>query len=159
MIRDLVLYPDNRLITPCLPVKFFDDSLNELVEDLYQTLYAHDGLGLAAPQVGELQRVFVMDVREGKKPHNPMTFINPDLLVATGESEEEEGCLSMPNLYLQVRRSTFVHFAAYTLDGDKRMGSLRGMEARVFQHEIDHLEGRLFIERASVEALAAAGRK
>jgi len=157
MIRDLVIYPDDRLITPCQPVKFFDSELNELVEDLYATMYAHDGLGLAAGQVGEMQRIFVMDVRDGKKPHNPMTFINPELLVQTGAAEDEEGCLSMPGLFLQVCRSTFVHFAAYTLDGDRRLGSLRDVEARVFLHELDHCDGRLFIERASVEALAAAG--
>ena len=157
MIRDLVIYPDDRLITPCKPVSFFDEDLHKLVEDLFQTLYANDGVGLAAPQVGELQQVFVMDVRKGKKPHNPMSFINPELLVATGMDEDEEGCLSMPNLFLQIKRSTFVHFASYTLDGQRHTGSLRDTEARVWLHEVDHLAGRLFIERASVEALAAAG--
>lgn len=157
MIRDLVIYPDDRLIKPCDPVKFFDFELNELVEDLYQTMYSHDGVGLAACQVGEMKRLFVMDVREGKKPYNPMCFINPELLVQTGAADEEEGCLSLPGLYLQVRRSTFLHFAAYTLDGQRHMGNLRGLEARVWLHEFDHTEGRLFIERASVEALAAAG--
>jgi peptide deformylase len=157
MIRDLVIYPDHRLVTPCKPVKFFDESLNDLVEDLFNTMYAHDGLGLAAPQIGELQSVFVMDVRDGKKPHNPLSFINPELLVMTVAELDEEGCLSMPGLFLQVRRATFIHYAAYTLDGQRHVGSLRDMEARVFQHEVDHLDGRLFIERASVEALAAAG--
>jgi peptide deformylase len=157
MIKDLVIYPDDRLITPCQPVKFFDESLEELVKDLFQTMYSHDGLGLAAPQIGELRQVFVVDVREGKKPHNPMSFINPELLVATGMEEGEEGCLSMPDLFLQIKRSTFVHFASYTLDGQRHTGSLRDTEARVWLHEVDHLAGRLFIERASVEALAAAG--
>ena len=157
MIKDIVIYPDDRLITPCQPVKFFDESLEELVKDLFQTLYANDGVGLAAPQVGELQKVFVMDVRKGKKPHNPMSFVNPEILVMTGSAVDEEGCLSMPNLFLQIQRSTFVHYSAYTLDGQRITGSLRDMEARVFQHEVDHLNGRLFIERASVEALAAAG--
>ena len=159
MVKDLVIYPDDRLITPCQPVKFFDEALNALVEDLFATMYAHDGLGLAAPQIGELQSVFVMDVRDGKKPHNPISFINPEILVQTGTAEDEEGCLSMPGLYLQVRRSTFLHYAAYTLDGQRHIGNLRDMEARVFLHELDHLAGRLFIERASVESLAAAGRK
>jgi peptide deformylase len=157
MIRDILVYPDDRLITPCQPVKFFDESLEELVKDLFQTMYNHDGLGLAAPQVGDLQQVFVMDVRDGKKPHNPMSFVNPEILVMTGSAVDEEGCLSMPNLFLQIQRSTFVHYSAYTLDGQRITGSLRDMEARVVQHEVDHLNGRLFIERASVEALAAAG--
>lgn len=159
MIRDILVYPDDRLITPCKPVSFFDEDLHKLVEDLFQTLYANDGVGLAAPQVGELQKVFVMDVRKGKKPHNPMSFVNPEILVMTGSAVDEEGCLSMPNLFLQIQRSTFVHYSAYTLDGQRITGSLRDIEARVFQHEVDHLNGRLFIERASVEALAAAGRK
>jgi len=159
MIRDILVYPDDRLITPCKPVSFFDEDLHKLVEDLFQTLYANDGVGLAAPQVGELQKVFVMDVRKGKKPHNPMSFVNPEILVMTGSAVDEEGCLSMPNLFLQIQRSTFVHYSAYTLDGQRITGSLRDIEARVVQHEVDHLNGRLFIERASVEALAAAGRK
>ena len=159
MIRDILIYPDARLLTPCKPVSFFDEDLHGLVEDIFQTMYSHDGVGLAAPQVGELQKVFVMDVRKGKKPHNPMSFVNPEILVMTGSAVDEEGCLSMPNLFLQIQRSTFVHYSAYTLDGQRIIGSLRDMEARVFQHEVDHLNGRLFIERASVEALAAAGRK
>ena len=159
MIRDILVYPDDRLITPCKPVSFFDEDLHKLVEDLFQTLYANDGVGLAAPQVGELQKVFVMDVRDGKKPHNPMSFVNPEILVQTGAATDEEACLSMPDLFLQIRRGTFIHYAAYTLDGQRITGSLRDIEARVVQHEVDHLNGRLFIERASVEALAAAGRK
>jgi peptide deformylase len=159
MIRDILVYPDDRLITPCKPVSFFDEDLHKLVEDLFQTLYANDGVGLAAPQVGELQKVFVMDVRKGKKPHNPMSFVNPEILVMTGSGMDEEGCLSLPGLFLDIQRSTFVHYSAYTLDGQRITGSLRDIEARVVQHEVDHLNGRLFIERASVEALAAAGRK
>lgn len=159
MIRDLVIYPDDRLTTPCQPVKDFDESLHHLVQDLYDTLYANDGFGLAAPQVGELQNVFVIDVRKGKKQHNPVAFINPELLAAAGAVIDEEGCLSLPGIFLDVPRATFVHYAAYTLDGQRHVGSLRGMEARVFLHEFDHLSGRLFIERASVEAVAAAGRK
>ena len=159
MVRDLVIFPDDRLTTPCQPVKSFDDKLSSLVEDLFATMYANDGLGLAAPQVGVLEKVFVMDVRKGKKPHNPQAFINPELHAAAGSVIDEEGCLSLPGLFLDVPRATFIHYAAFTLDGHRHVGSLRGMEARVFLHEFDHLSGRLFIERASVEALAAAGRK
>ena len=98
MIRKIVLYPDERLTAPCLPVVSFDKSLHQLVEDLFQTMYRYDGLGLAAPQIGDGRMVFVMDIRDGKEPHNPMSFVNPELLAMTGAADEEEGCLSMPGV-------------------------------------------------------------
>jgi peptide deformylase len=135
-------------------VTAFDAGLHTLVDDLFQTMYKSGGIGLAAPQVGVLQRVFVMDYRDGKKPYNPMSFINPELLVMTGAAEDEEGCLSLPGLFLNVRRATYVYFTAYDLDGKKIWLQLRAMEARVFLHEVDHLNGILFTQRAGVELSA-----
>ena len=155
MKRDLVIFSDDRLTTVCDPVKAFDSNLHELVDDLFSVMYANDGVGLAAPQIGVLQRVFVMDCREGRKPHNPLCFINPEILVMTGADFDEEGCLSMPGVLLSVRRATYLHFASLTLSGDRHGASLRGLEARIMQHEIDHLSGILFTERA----LEAAGRR
>jgi peptide deformylase len=151
MIRPVVIYPDERLTAPCLTVKTFDKSLHRLVDDLFDTMYRHNGVGLAAPQIGDGRRVFVMDVREGKEPHNPLCFINPELLAATGAADDEEGCLSVPGLFLMVRRATHIHFGSQTLSGDRHMGSLRGLEARVFQHELDHTQGVLFTQRATAE--------
>ena len=151
MIRPIVLYPDEILTTKCVPVTAFGKNLERLVQDLYDTMYAGDGVGLAAPQIGLGVCVFVMDFRGTKKPHNPMTFINPEMLAKTGSAEDVEGCLSMPGLQLSIRRATYIHFGAQTLSGDRHMGSLRGLEARVFQHELDHTQGVLFTQRATAE--------
>lgn len=157
MIRPVVIYPDERLTAPCLTVKTFDKSLHQLVDDLFATMYKYNGVGLAAPQIGDGRRVFVMDVREGKEPHNPIALINPELLAHTGAADDEEGCLSMPRVYLTIRRATYLHFGAQTLSGDRYMATLNGLEARVFQHELDHLNGILFIQHASASQLTAAG--
>lgn len=154
MIRDLVIYPDDRLTSPCVPVTAFNRSLRNLVDDLFQTMYAYDGIGLAAPQIGDGRRVFVMDVRPGKKPYRPMSFINPELLSMSGEDEDVEGCLSAPGLALTVRRATYVHFASQAIDGTHHEAALRGLGARVFQHELDHTVGIMFMFRANVEATA-----
>jgi len=159
MKRPIIIFPDDRLTTVCEPVKSFDKQLNDLVEDLFQTMYSSDGVGLAAPQIGELKRIFVMDVRNSKKPHNPLAFINPQLEAATGSAVDEEGCLSMPGLFLNVRRATYLHFVSQTLSGDVHWGSLRNLEARVFQHELDHLDGVLFSVRAGLEEFATAAGK
>jgi peptide deformylase len=154
MIRPIIIAPDDRLTTVCEPVTAFDSNLHTLVEDLFATMYKSGGVGLAAPQVGVLQRVFVVDFHFGKKPHNPMSFVNPELLVMTGSAEDEEGCLSLPGLFLNVRRATYVYCSAYDLDGRKIWLQLLEMEARVWQHEMDHLEGILFTQRAGVELTA-----
>lgn len=157
VVRKLIIYPNDILTTPCRPVTNFDKDLQHLVDDLFSTMYRNDGIGLAAPQIGDGRRVFVMDVRDGKKPFNPMAFINPELLAMTGSADEEEGCLSLPGLALTIRRATYLHFSAQTLDGTHHGAALRGLEARVFQHELDHLQGILLTHRASMEELAAAG--
>jgi len=159
MIRPIIIFPDDRLTTVCEPVTVFDKKLSDLVQDLFDAMYAGDGIGLAAPQVGVLQRIFVMDVRQGKKPHNPLAFINPRIEAATGSAVDEEGCLSMPGLFLNVRRATYLHFAAQTLSGDVHWGALRGVEARVFQHELDHLDGVLFYVRSEELEHVAAGKQ
>jgi peptide deformylase len=152
MKRSIIIMPDARLHMVCGPVESFDKHLHKLVEDLFAVMYAHDGVGLAAPQVGVLKNIFVMDVRDGKKPHNPLSFINPELLAHAGSQEDVEGCLSLPGVELVVRRATRIHFAAQTLSGDRHQGILRGLEARVFQHELDHLSGLLMTDRAIQEA-------
>ena len=160
MVRTIVLYPNEILTTPCQLVTAFDDSLHQLVEDLFETMYANDGVGLAANQIGDSRRVFVIDVREGKKPFNPMAFVNPELLAMTGADEDEEGCLSLPGLALTVRRATYLHFSSQTLEGTRHGATLRNLEARVWLHENDHLDGVMFMSRASAdEKLSKAAGK
>lgn len=156
MIKPIVIFPDDRLTSVCKYVNRFDDGLRDLVQDLFDTLYANDGIGLAAPQIGVLKRVFVMDARDGDKPHNPIAFINPILLVKTGAADDEEGCLSMPGVFLTVRRATYVVCAGQTLDGTHFSNPYRGLEARCIQHELDHLAGVMFTSRTVSEKLAAA---
>ena len=151
MVLDILKVPDSRLTMLCKPVRPIDlnhERLGEFINNLTETMYANEGVGLAAPQVGVLQRIFVMDVREGKMPFNPIVFINPEVLVKRGETVDEEGCLSIPDTFLMVKRAYSVHIAAVNLNGENFSVTLRGMEARVAQHEIDHLDGILFTDRA-----------
>jgi peptide deformylase len=158
MIQKIIIVPDDRLTTVCKPVAAFDKSLDKLVEDLFETLYAADGLGMAAPQVGVLLNVFVIDVRKGKKPHNPMAFINPSVLCTTLETlTEVEGCLSIPGVFLPVTRPARVGFRSRGVRGEYIHGDLRGMEARCFQHELSHTRGVLFTSEAD-EATASPER-
>jgi peptide deformylase len=160
MKQPIIIFPDDRLTTVCEPVTDFGKNLHNLVRDLFDTMYASDGIGLAAPQIGVLSRVFVVDVREGKKPFNPIAFINSELLVKTGNAEDIEGCLSMPGLELTIRRATYVYCSFDNLDGHSKLyHQLHGLEARVFQHELDHLAGILFTGRATPEELARAARE
>lgn len=147
MIRPLVIAPDERLNTVCLPA-LRDNTLTALINDLLDTMYFYDGVGLAAPQIGVLKRVFVMDVRKSKAPHNPIVFVNPRILSKSGSAISEEGCLSMPELFLQVKRATQVRCAIQPEASNYMTLNFHGMEARVIQHEIDHLEGVLFDSRA-----------
>jgi peptide deformylase len=156
MIRPLVIFPDERLTSVSKYVNRFDRELHDLVSDLFQTMYSSDGVGLAAVQIGVLRRIFVMDVREKNEPHNPVAFINPVLLVKTGTEVDQEGCLSLPGVFLDVRRATSVVVASQTLDGTHFSHAYRGLEARVVQHEMDHLSGILFTARAANETMAAA---
>lgn len=158
MIKPLVIYPDNLLTSVSKYVNRFDKELIDLVNDLFETMYSSDGVGLAAVQIGVLRRVFVMDVRDADEPHNPVAFINPVLLVKTGTEVDEEGCLSLPGVFLDVRRATYVVVAGQTLDGTHFTQSYRGLEARVVQHEFDHLQGIMFSQRANEIAAVAAAK-
>ena len=149
MIRPIITVPNKILNTPCRPVEDFGAELVELVEDMFETMYDGDGIGLAAPQVGVALNVFVMDVRKGKKPRNPIAFINPEMLCSTLQTYiDEEGCLSIPGVYLPVARNTRVGFRSRGLKGESIRGELRALEARCFQHELDHLRGVLFTSKA-----------
>ncbi|MDS4039824.1 MAG: peptide deformylase [Candidatus Competibacter sp.] len=140
-------YPDSRLRKPALPVEAVDDSIRALVADMLETMYAAPGIGLAATQVNVQKRVLVMDVSEEK--NQPLAFINPTLLEREGENEMEEGCLSVPGFYEIVRRARRVRVSALDRDGEPFELDASGLLAVCIQHEMDHLDGKLFVDYLS----------
>ncbi len=138
----IIYAPDPRLKIKCRPVEIVDQSVRDLMRDMLETMYAAPGIGLSAPQVGDDRRIIVCDVaREDEEPQ-PVQLINPEIVWASEEIKlAEEGCLSLPSLYGQVRRPKKVHVEAYSLDGDTFDKEITGLFARVVQHETDQLDG------------------
>jgi peptide deformylase len=150
MIRDIVLYPDKRLETPCARVEEFDsDGLKRLIEDMFESMYFHSGAGLAAPQIGVLRQVAVIDLSSGRDASQKVVLINPIIADMQGTQNGEEGCLSFPGFIEQVSRSKSVVVDA--VDSAGKAVHLQGDDllARAMQHEIDHLNGIVFIRRMS----------
>jgi len=143
-VRQIKLRGDPVLKRRCAPVKRFDTLLVQLLDDMVETMYASRGIGLAANQVGISQKVLVVDIGEG--PHR---LVNPRIVSREGTTVAVEGCLSVPQLWGEVERAHRVVIKAQDEHGHHRRIEAEGMLARVFQHEIDHLEGRLFVERAT----------
>lgn len=146
-LKDLriIHYPDPRLRQVCKPVTVFDDGLKALVERMYELMETGEGVGLAAAQVGINQRLFVYNPTG--KPEDKRAFVNPVLRDLHGSVEAEEGCLSLPGINVQVRRAQQAHLIAQDLQGNPVELPLEGLPARVCQHEIDHLNGVLIIDR------------
>ena len=149
-IYPVVKYGDPILERPTKPVVEFDDQLAELAEDMFAAMYAAQGIGLAAPQIGKSIRMTVVDVTGGKNPEAKIVLINPQLVHAEGEKREEEGCLSIPGFRGYVVRPQFVTVRAQDLKG--QFFEIRGEDllARAFCHEIDHLDGILFLQHLSM---------
>jgi peptide deformylase len=149
-IYPVVKYGDPILEKPTRPVVEFDEQLAELAEDMFATMYAAQGIGLAAPQIGKSIRMTVVDVTGGKNPEAKIVLINPQLVHAEGEKREEEGCLSIPGFRGYVVRPQFVTVRAQDLKGE--FFEIRGEDllARAFCHEIDHLDGILFLQHLSM---------
>ncbi|MEL6871114.1 MAG: peptide deformylase [Pseudomonadota bacterium] len=145
--RQILAFPDERLTLTSQPVTTFDSGLNQLVEDLFDTLYATSGIGLCAPQIGELQQVLVMDLSDDHSA--PRVFINPTLLSTATPCMVEESCLSVPDYVSVVRRYADARVRACDRHGNEFEQDLTGMEAVCLQHEMDHLDGKLFVERLS----------
>jgi peptide deformylase len=151
MIRPILIHPDPRLKTVAGPVADIDDDLRHLADDMLETMYDAPGSGLAAPQVGVLARMFVMDCakKEGTDPH-PMVLVNPELVAASEETKMfEEGCLSIPEIYADVERPAEVTMRWLGLDGEEHEQTFDGFSAVCAQHELDHLNGRLYIDYLS----------
>jgi peptide deformylase len=148
MLRPILIHPDPRLKKICPPVLAVTDDLRRLADDMLETMYAAPGIGLAAPQVGSLARMFVMDcVKDEGAPARPMVLINPVVTWASDDiSVYEEGCLSIPDQYADVKRPARVRMAWTGLDGQTREEEFSGLWATCAQHELDHLDGRLFID-------------
>jgi peptide deformylase len=140
-------FPDPRLRTRAAPVAAVDGSLRELIDDMLETMYAAKGIGLAATQVDVHQRVLVTDVSEGRNA--PRAFINPEILARDGVETSQEGCLSVPGYYDEVERAARVRVRALDRDGKAFEEERDGLLAICVQHEIDHLDGRLFVDYLS----------
>lgn len=147
-IRPILLHPDPRLRKPCPPVAAVTDELRRLAEDMLATMYAAPGVGLAAPQVGQTVRMFVMDcVKEEGAAPRPMVLINPEIIaVSEDTSTYEEGCLSIPEHYAEITRPARVRMRWLGLDGAAHEEEFEGLWATCAQHELDHLNGKLFID-------------
>lgn len=148
-IHEIVKYPDPVLAKRGEAVTVFDDKLKALVEEMFESMYAAQGIGLAAPQIGLSQRLTVIDVSFKKNPDEKVVLINPEIIEREGEQYEEEGCLSLPEIREKVKRAAKVKVRAQNTDGE--WFEIEGEEllSRAFQHEIDHLDGVLFIDRLS----------
>lgn len=149
MILKIVKYPEPVLSQPGEPVTEFDTELKKLVDDMFETMYASQGIGLAAPQVAVAKRVTVVDLSMGKDPAQKLVLVNPEVILREGKQYEEEGCLSFPEIREKVQRAAKVRIRAQDLKG--KWFEMDGEEllSRAFQHEIDHLDGMLFIFRMS----------
>jgi len=150
MIHPIVKYGDPVLETPTKNVDTFDGELQKLVDDMFESMYAAQGVGLAAPQIGISQRVAVIDVSNGKNPEARLVCVNPEIIYSEGEQREEEGCLSVPGFRGYVARPQYVTVRAQDATGKEFEMRGEALLARAFAHEIDHLNGILFIAHLSM---------
>ena len=149
-LREIIILPDKRLRLVSKPVKAIDQEIKALVADMFETMYDAPGIGLAAIQVAVPTRVVTMDLSKKEGPQDPHVFINPEILWKSEErSVYEEGCLSIPEFYADVMRPTKVRVRFLNLDGNENEIEAEGLLATCLQHEIDHLNGVLFIDHLS----------
>jgi peptide deformylase len=149
MIREIVKYPDPILQRPTEKIIEFDDELRTLADDMFESMYKAQGIGLAAPQIGVSKRITVIDLSNKENPDDKIILVNPEIVAREGKQYAEEGCLSLPDIREKVSRAAKVKVRAQDLEGN--WFELEGTEllARAFQHEIDHLDGILFLWRLS----------
>jgi peptide deformylase len=147
MIRPIVRYGADVLHRPAVPVTDITPEMQLLIDDMIQTMYAAPGIGLAATQVGVNRRIFVCDVSAGRNPADLMTFVNPEFVERDGMQLEEEGCLSVPGFNATVARPARAVLKGLTRHGEEQIVEATGLLARCFQHEVDHLDGKVFLDR------------
>ena len=143
-LLNILHFPDAKLRTVAKPVTEFDEKLNELINNMFETMYEAPGIGLAATQVDQHIRLLVMDVSEDR--NQPRCLINPELLMVEGEEESDEGCLSVPGFYESVKRAEHIRVRTQNKNGEFIEFESSGIEAGCSQHEMDHLEGKLFVD-------------
>jgi peptide deformylase len=146
----VLAYPCPVLLRKAGPVTEINRSLRRLVDEMFETMYAERGVGLAAPQIGQAMRLCV--VNASGKESGELALINPVIVESSGEATDEEGCLSVPGIRTKVTRPEYVHVRAYDLTGQELDIEADGLEGRCLQHEIDHLQGRLFFQRLTEAA-------
>ena len=147
MIRPILRYGADVLHQPARPVAEITADIVQLVDDMIQTMYAAPGVGLAATQVGVPLRIFIADVSLGRNPADLITFINPEFVERDGMQLEDEGCLSVPGFNATLARPSRAVVKGLNRDGGDQVIEATGLLARCFQHEMDHLEGTLFVDR------------
>jgi peptide deformylase len=149
-VREILKLPDKRLRLVSEPVKRIDAGIRALVDDMFETMYAAPGIGLAGIQIGAAKRVVTMDLSKKEDAHKPLVFINPEITWASEEkSTHEEGCLSIPEYYEEVERPIEVKVKYLDLEGKTHEIAANGLFATCLQHEIDHINGVLFIDHIS----------
>jgi peptide deformylase len=147
VIRPIVKYGKDVLHQPAERVEEITPDLRRLIEDMVETMYAAPGVGLAAPQIGIPLRLFVIDISLGHDPNGLITLVNPEFVERQGMQLEEEGCLSVPGFNATVARPEFAIVKGMDRSGEERRIEGRGLLARAFQHEMDHLDGKVFVDR------------
>ena len=143
-------YPDSRLHLKAKKIEVIDEALKQLVSDMAETMYESDGIGLAASQVDVQKRLFIIDLSGEDEPKNLLTFINPEILSKDGEVVSEEGCLSVPDVYEKVVRSERIKVKYQDINQVEHIAEFDGLLAVCFQHELDHLNGKVFVEYLSI---------
>ena len=146
-LLNILHFPDPRLRTVAKPVTEFDENLRQLVADMLETMYEAPGIGLAATQVDRHIRLLVLDVSEDRS--RPLCLMNPEIIEAEGDEEMDEGCLSVPGFYEKVARAERIRVRAQDENGETIEFEAEGLEAVCIQHEMDHLEGKLFVDYLS----------
>jgi peptide deformylase len=149
MVREILIWPDPILKQKAKPVAKVDDSIRALVKDMFETMYAADGVGLAAPQVGILQRVIVLDTTPRQPESKPVAMINPEIISMEGETTYTEGCLSIPGEAEDVDRAAIVTVKFLDVEGQEQTLRCDGLLAIAVQHETDHLNGTVFVDHVS----------
>jgi peptide deformylase len=147
MIRPILRYGAEVLHAPAAPVAELTPDIQRVIEDMIQTMYAAPGIGLAATQIGVSLRIFVCDISVGRNPKDLMAFVNPEFVERDGMQLEEEGCLSVPGFNATVARPSRAVLKGLDREGVEQVVEASGLLARCFQHEMDHLDGTLFVDR------------
>ena len=156
-ILNILEYPDKRLRTIASPIESVDTDLSQLISDMFETMYEAPGIGLAATQVNVHKQLLVLDVSEDKS--QPMVFINPAIIAHNGSQVYQEGCLSLPNIYADVKRFNQITVSALDRQGEKFNIEADGLLAICIQHEMDHLIGKVFVDHLSPLKRALADKK